>query len=209
MLAFELPVCRLLFMHNVQDRNQEPPSKSFHQTWKNVLSKTIGHSLKNLGPTPENSSTPLVAQTGDGPVDLLNIKYAGLLFVTWQSQNTNCRKQPRMPVTREKLKDFTSLCVEQCTAFLIKSLSKFDTLKLIVFFGRKHILWDRFQCRFHAVVSYCVLLRSRATQTKPCFCFYQIPCDLSSKLEMHCLSVIGMAVKAKSRHNRKIQAAAK
>ena len=122
-------------------------------------------------------------------IRMLHTKYAGLLFITWQSQNTNCRKQPRMPVIREKFKDFTSLCVEQCTAFRMKSLFKFVTLRPSVFFGRKHILWDRFQCRFHAVVSYCVLLRCRATQTKPCFCFYQIPCDLSSKSEMHCLSV--------------------
>ena len=140
---------------------------------------------------------------------MLHIKYAGLLFITWQSQNTNCRQELCMPATREKLKRLHLAVCGTVYCISYESLFKFVTLRPIVFFGKKHVLWDRFQCRFHAVISYCALLLCSATQTEPCFCFYQIPCDLSSKLEMRCLSVIGIAAKAKSRHNRKIQAAAK
>jgi len=44
---------------------------------------------------------------------------------------------------------------------------------------------------------------------EPCFfCFYQI-LHFSSKLVVSNLSVIGIAVEAKNRHNRKIEAVAK
>jgi len=128
---------------------------------------------------------------------MLHIKYAGLLFITWHSQNTNCRKRPRMPATWEKLKRLhLAVCgTVHCISYEVSSNSPHWGL---VFF-----LAENTSCETDFSVGFTrsyrtVLLRCKATQTEPCFYFYHVPCDFSSKLEMCGLSVIGIAVKAKA-----------
>jgi len=58
-------------------RGDFAPYKIYRPTWNNVLwAITIGHSLKNVGPS-ENSSPPVVSQAGYGPVSPSDLSKEG------------------------------------------------------------------------------------------------------------------------------------
>jgi len=75
---------------------------------------------------------------------MLHIKDAGLLFITWQSQNTNWRKQQLMPAIREKSErvHLTVCGTVHCISYDISLFNTFQ-IEAYVFFDRKDIIVGR------------------------------------------------------------------